>query len=77
MKKFDKCPDELFLIMNDCWKQDPVKRPTFAEALEMLTPLVQEAEKIEEKDRSTNDYYKVTEEEAYETSIPEYQHDKN
>jgi len=29
MPKLDACPNELYDIMLECWRKDPVRRPTF------------------------------------------------
>ncbi|GFR84689.1 fibroblast growth factor receptor 2 [Elysia marginata] len=42
MDKPDECPDELYAIMQKCWKSEPEQRPTFAELVRFLDNILQQ-----------------------------------
>ncbi|XP_073237928.1 tyrosine kinase receptor Cad96Ca-like [Porites lutea] len=61
MEKPDLCPDDLYSLMKDCWKQNPDERPSFPELVERLEQLMlQEVEYLDFNSlNETKDYYQV------------------
>jgi len=45
----NSCPDEVWRIMNNCWNEDPSKRPSFLEIADQLTEVMT---KIDDTDSS-------------------------
>ncbi|RUS85750.1 hypothetical protein EGW08_006464, partial [Elysia chlorotica] len=42
MDRPEECPDELYAIMQKCWKSEPEQRPTFAELVRFLENILQQ-----------------------------------
>ncbi|XP_054167517.1 fibroblast growth factor receptor 2-like [Oppia nitens] len=40
MKPPNKCPEEIYQIMNNCWQEKPLDRPTFAQLVKVLGDII-------------------------------------
>jgi hypothetical protein len=82
LPKVSQCPDELYELMQSCWKDNPRDRPNFKEILDNLVGIRGEKQQEEEDEMSMggSQYYKTTQEEekrennSYSTNnLAEYQ----
>ena len=66
--KLSQCSDELYEVMLNCWKDDPVDRPNFKGVLERLSGIHGETlDSIYEDTTApgSNSYYKTMEQREY------------
>jgi hypothetical protein len=78
MAQVPSCPDALYKLMMDCWKEDPAERPDFKEVLENLVGIDSEKTEVELSDSneiSQSDDYGLSENECQSEYKLEYSDD--